>query len=107
MSYSSRLRVKQTQSIWDTLNADEKVQQLDWCSISDQLIREQYPGQDIDTAVNKMSDIDFAAHIRKVLEIHRLRKKKKLQQLQEQISGKKQENAEDEQIETVEVQQHD
>lgn len=75
MSEKTRIREKRTASVWNSLTEDEKQDMQQWCSISDELIRDRYPGQDVDSVVERMTDAAFAEFMRAVIARHRKRKK--------------------------------
>lgn len=90
MSYGYRTRVRQTQYLWDSLTEEEKQRPMEWCPVSDELIREQYPGQNVDAVIAKMSGDEFLSFFKAVMLRFRNRKKKK------QLAEREQEQEEEE-----------
>lgn len=74
MSYGYRTRVRRTTFLWDNLTEAERQNPLDWCPVSDELMREQKPGLDIDKEIAKMSDAEFASFHAAVMRRYRARK---------------------------------
>lgn len=82
MSYGYRARVRETQFIWDGMTDEEKNSLMDYCPLSDELIKEAYPdATNMDAVIDKMSNAEFVSFHRKVLA--RWRKKKAAKYLRE------------------------
>jgi len=83
LSFETRKKIRSIPTIWDSLTLEEKESQLDWCPITDELIREaikqgkEKRSNDIDEVVKQMSPSELASLVSRALKIHRERQKKK------------------------------
>jgi len=69
MSLKTRLIVRNTPEIWDNMTLEEKTRQLEWCPYTDALIRQEYPGENVDDVVSKMNKNQLLALVNRALEL--------------------------------------
>jgi hypothetical protein len=82
MSESFRERIKRNIQLMNQLTDYEKQHELEWCPISDEMLKEMYPGQcetqeDGDKKVDSMTSEEIRALLDATLKRYRMLKRKK------------------------------
>jgi hypothetical protein len=100
MSESFRERIKQNERLLNQLTDYEENHELEWCPISDDMLKEMYPGQcdsqeDRDHKVDSMPQEEFEILFDATMQRYRKVKRKKKKQGEEGKSDQQ----EDEQVE--------
>ena len=102
MSESFRERIKRNIQLMNQLTDYEKQHELEWCPISDEMLKEMYPGlcetqQDRDTKVDSMTTEEIRALLDATLKRYRMLKRKKQIEQGQQSSSSDQQTAESQQ----------